>query len=350
MDNVDVLFVSLLDATDLETRMVTVSDTAATLRNTTKPLVGPGLMGRSEAETIVDMARAIRGGDREQLREYPICAPWIGPITPLKLPREVVDALVVIAEAGLPLMVVTNPVMGFTSPYTIASTVALGHAEMLAAAVMADSVTPGLAILNQNTPSVADMRTLASTTGGPETGLIRRTAVELSHYVGIPGTGHGHTSSAKIDYQAADEKALNTLVIANARPSILGGLGALANVTLTAYETIVLDNERYGAILRILDGVQVDQDHLGFQVIADMVLSGDVLTHPHTSQHLRSGEVFEPQLADRRGLVAGQAAPGTSIDRARSEVRHLIEAYEVEPLEAAVDAEINEILRRHEMA
>jgi len=34
-----------------------------------------------------------------------------------------------------------------------------------------------------------------------------------------------------------------------------GGLGALANVTVTSYETIILDNERYGAIYRILRGV-----------------------------------------------------------------------------------------------
>jgi trimethylamine--corrinoid protein Co-methyltransferase len=350
MDNVPVIYVSLVDATELEPHMVTASDFAATLRNTTKPLLGPGLTNRAEAETIIAMARAVRDGDAGLLRKYPICAPFICPITPLQFPDGIVDALIVIAEAGLPLDVVTNPVMGLTSPYTIASTVALGHAETLACAVMADAVTPGLPILNQNTPSVADMRTLASTTGGPETGLIRRTVIELSHHLQIPGCAHGHTSSAKIDYQAADEKALNTLVIASARPSILGGLGALANVTLTAYETIVLDNERYGAILRLLDGVQVDQDHLGFQVIADMVLSGDVLTHPHTSQHLRSGEVFDPRLADRRGLVSGKAEPATSVDRARDVARRLIETYEVEPLEAAVDGEISEILRRHGMA
>ena len=135
------------------------------------------------------------------------------------------DALIVVAQAGLPLEVIANPVMGVTAPYTIAGTVALGHAEVLAAAVMAHAVRPGLPILNGNTPSVADMRTLASTTGGPETGLIRRTVAELSHHLGLPSCVHGHTSSARVDYQAGDEKALNTLLIASARPSILGGLG-----------------------------------------------------------------------------------------------------------------------------
>ena len=59
-------------------------------------------------------------------------------------------------------------------------------------------------------------------------------------------------------------------------------------------------------------------------------------------------EVFEPQLADRRGLVSGKAEPATSVDRARDVARRLIETYEVEPLEPAVNAEISEILQRHE--
>jgi trimethylamine--corrinoid protein Co-methyltransferase len=327
--------------------MVTISDFAATLRNTAKPLLGPGLTNRAEAEAVIAMARAVRGGQSGMLRDYPMCAPFICPITPLQFPHEVVDALVVIAEAGLPLDVVTNPVMGLTSPYTIAATVALGHAEFLASLVMADTITPGLPVLNQNTPSVADMRTLASTTGGPETGLIRRTVIELSHYLQIPGCAHGHTSSSSIDFQAGDEKGINSLLIASAKPSVLGGLGALANVTLSAYELIVLDNERYGTILRILDGVQVDEDHLGFEAVADTIGTGDLLMHSHTARYLRSPEVFDGHLADRKGLVGGEPKYGTNVLRAREEVKKIIDSHQVEPLPSPTDATIDEILTRY---
>jgi trimethylamine:corrinoid methyltransferase-like protein len=40
---------------------------------------------------------------------------------------------------------------------------------------------------------------------------------------------------------------------------------------VTSYETIVLDNERCGAIFRILEVAQVDADHLAFEVVADLV-------------------------------------------------------------------------------
>lgn len=344
MDNVHAVYVSLVDATELEPHMVTVGDFAAVLTNTTKPLVGPGVTHRSEAEAIVDMARAVRGGDGAELSRFPICVPFVCPVSPLYFPKDVVDALMVVAEAGLPLTALPNPVMGLTSPYTIASTVALGHAEVLTLGVMAHAISPGLPILNQNTPSVADMRSLASTTGGPETGLVRQTVVLLSHYLQIPVCAHGHTSSAVLDFQAAEEKALNGLLIVSARPSLLGGLGALANVTVTSYETILLDNERYGAMLRILEGVQVDGDHLAFDVITELVETGTVLGSDHTLKYLYSDEVWKPRLAIRQGLVGGAPISETSLDRARAEARRLMDTYQVEPLSSHVQSQISQIL------
>lgn len=350
MENVHVVYVSLVDATEKPPHLVTLSDFAAVLENTTKPLVGPGVTNRAEAEAVVAMALAIRHDNREALRNYPLCVPFVCPVSPLFFPKDIVDAMIVIAEAGLPLDSVTNPVMGLTSPFTLAGTVALGHAEMLALAVMAHTITPGLPILNQNTPSVADMRTLASTTGGPETGLIRQTAMLLSQYLNIPGCAHGHTSSARLDYQAGEEKALNSLLIAGARPALLGGLGSLANVTVASLETILLDNERFGAIFRILKGVQVDEEHLGFETISDQIGEDTFLASEHTLKYLRSDEVWKPILAVREGLVEGVPPLVTSLDRARASAKELVESYRVAPLPEEIRQEIDQIIEAYDHA
>lgn len=350
METVHAVYVSLVDATDLAPHMVTVSDFASVLANTTKPLVGPGVTSRAEAEAVVAIAGAVRDGSGEELKRFPLCVPFVCPVSPLFFPADIVDAVMVIAEAGLPLDALANPVMGLTSPYTIAGTVALGHAEVLALAVMAHAVSPGLPILNQNTPSVADMRSLNATTGGPESGLIRQTVVLLSEYLQMPSCAHGHTSSAVLDFQAAEEKALNGLLIATARPSLLGGLGALANVTVTSYEAILLDNERNGAIIRILDGVQVDLDHLAFEVVDELVETGTALGSEHTLRYLRSDEVWEPRFAARQGLVDGASRSETSLDRARAEARRLIDTYEVEPLADDTQLRITEVLNAYDRA
>ena len=204
---------------------------------------------------------------------------------------------------------------------------ALGHAEVLAIAVMAQAIKPGAPILSFNTPTIADMRTLASTTGGPETGMMRSLAVEVARYMGIPSWGHGHTSSARLDIQASDEKSINALLIAEARPSLLGGLGGLANVLLTSYETLVMDNERFGAFRRIVRGVATDDEHLAYSVIADAVQGKDLISHDHTLKHLRGGEVWKPKLARRQGLVNGQPESVSTLDRAHAEAKRIMDGH-----------------------
>jgi trimethylamine---corrinoid protein Co-methyltransferase len=348
LSEVDIVYVSLLDATKELPHMVTVIDFAATIRNTTKPLVGPGLTNRSEARAVLQMAAALNGGNGSTLAQRPTCAPFVGAITPLRFPNDVIDALEEIVEAGVPFMALTNPIMGATAPYSISGTVALGHAEVLAMVVMAYSLRPGLPVLSFNTPSIADMRTLASTTGGPEAGLMRSLAVELAQHKGLTAWGHGHTSSPRLDIQAADEKSINALLIAQNRPSLLGGLGGLANVTLTSYETLVMDNERFAAFRRIEQGVDVDDEHLAYTVVADMVQGVDLFTHPHTLRHLRGREIWKPKLGRRQGLVNGQPERETTLDRARAEARRIMDNHIVEPLPPLVQAAIDEILHQYD--
>ena len=349
LSNVDLVYVSLVDATEAAPHLVTLVDMATTLQNTTKPLAGPGVTNRREAEAIAAMALAMRGNDPLALAERPICAPFIAPITPLTFPVDLVDALFVICKAGLPLTVVTNPVMGVTAPYALAGTAALGHAEVIASAVMAHAVRSGLPILSHNVPSIADMRTLTNTTGGPEVGLLRRTTNQLARYIGIPAWSPAHTSSPALDIQAGDEKSTNSLLSASAQPAIQGGLGGLANITLTSYESLVLDNERFGALKRILRGVTVDEDHLAFEVIADQVAGTEFVTHPHTQRNLRSGEVWMPRLADRRGIVGDCPDPVQVLKRARAEVFRILNSHEVAPLADSTQEQINGILAAYDL-
>ena len=347
LSEVDIVYVSLMDATELPLHLITVTDLIATMANTTKPLVGPGITNGSEAKAILALASTLRNGDRQEVLARPPCAPFVGAITPLKFPNDVIDALIEIVRFGLPLMALTNPVAGATAPYTIASTVALGHAEVLAIAVMAHAIKPGAPILSFNAPTIADMRTLASTTGGPETGMMRGLAIEVARHLGIPSWGHGHTSSARLDIQASDEKSINSLLIAEAHPSLLGGLGGLANVTLTSYETLVMDNERFSALRRILQGVTIDDEHLAFNVIADVLRGKDLLSHSHTLRHLRGLEVWKPKLARRQGLISGQPEGGSTLERARAEAKRIIENHMVEPLADPIQKEIDTILREY---
>jgi trimethylamine---corrinoid protein Co-methyltransferase len=332
LNEIDIVYVSLLDATDVEPHMNTLTDFIYTVKNTTKPLLGPGVCNKREAEAVVKIASLLGNNAKNDLSQNPTCAPFIAAISPLYFPFDLVDALITIARSGLPIIALTNPIMGSTAPYTIAGAVSLGHAEELAIAVMAHTINKQLPIISLNTPSVADLQTLTSTTGGPETGLMRSLAVKLANYLGMPSWGHGHTSSAILDEQASDEKSINSLLIGSANPSLLGGLGGLANVTLTSFETMALDNERFGAIRRILNGIDMDEDHLAFNSIKDMVNGANIIMHDHTIKYMRNSEVWKPYLSSRQGLVSGKQIFQSIKKRAKEDIINIIKNHFAVPL------------------
>jgi trimethylamine--corrinoid protein Co-methyltransferase len=178
--------------------------------------------------------------------------------------------------------------------------------------------------------------------------LLRSLAVRLSKYLDIPSWGHGHTSSSRVDEQASDEKTINVMLIANARPSLLGGLGGLANVTLTSYESLVMDNERFGALKRVMQGIAIDDEHLAYPVIADIANGHNVITHDHTLKYLRGSEVWKPKLAQREGLVNGKPVGLSMKEQAREEVKYIIENHKVEPLNSDIKDALDEILKDYD--
>jgi len=346
MENVHVVMSSLVEGTDVPPKEGIPRAFAVVLANTVKPLFGPGPTNGYEAQMAVALARAVRG-DTEHLRRYPLCTPFICPISPLYFPEDIVDALVVLAEAGVPTCIISQPTLGLTSPYTLASGIALSHAEVLAGIVMVQEVAPGLPVLHHATPNIADMRTVVSTTGGPELGLMRGTIAALARWCRIPSSVHGlHTSSPYLDLQVGQEKALNGLQVALGRPDLLGGVGILANGLATAYEAIVVDNEILGAIFRVVEGCRVDEDHLALEVIARVVAGESFLGQPHTVKHLRSGEVWEPCLAMRHEAVNALAGESTKdmVERAHDIVQRLLREHSVTPLSEEVQSEMEEIL------
>jgi len=347
LPEIDVIYVSLVDATDVPAHMITLIDFAETIANTTKPMVGPGVTNRTEARAIIDLALALRNNNESELMSAPPCAPFIVINTPLGYPEETLDALEVVASAGLPLMFCSNPVMGATAPYTIAATVALGHAEVLAAAVMAHSVKPGLPIVNFNTPTIADMYSLLSISSSPETGMMRNLITRLSNYLGIPVYEHGDNCSSRLDEQASDEKSINMIIIADSCPSLLGGAGGLANVSLASYESLVMDNERLGLIRRFLKGIIINNESLAYPVIEDMIRGENIVMHEHTIKSVRGDEVWQSKLAQRKGIIGGKPAEFSMKELARKEVEIILKNHKVEKLPKDINNKINEILNNY---
>jgi trimethylamine--corrinoid protein Co-methyltransferase len=106
---------------------------------------------------------------------------------------------------------------------------------------------------------------------------------------------------------------------------------------------LVMDNEFARMIKFILQGIPVDDQMLAVDVIHEIGVGKDFLSHDSTFNHMRSQS--EPKLIDRRMREDWEASGSTDIyQRALEKARHILETHKPEPLPDDVLASIRSIV------
>jgi trimethylamine--corrinoid protein Co-methyltransferase len=265
----------------------------AAMMGTTKHIMF-GCNFRSGLRESFKIASMVVGGD-ETLRAKPvfsIAACVI--ISPLKFCSQSVANVQQAAKLGIPTTITSAPMSGSTAPMTMAGTLLQTHAEELAGITLHQLTVPGAPVLYGALPAKADMKTMGYRGGAIECGMMQAAQHQLSQRIDIPNYASSGLSDSKIpDAQAGWEKAFTTLL------AVMGGnnyihhaAGMLESMNAVAFEQYIIDDEIIGASCNLLKGICVDEEHLGFDAIAEVGPGGHYLMSPHTLKHMRS-EYFQ---------------------------------------------------------
>jgi len=347
LPNIHVAVSHPVEPRDVPGALTILEGFAAVVRNTAKPLWGPLVTNAIEARYVLAMASAIRGGD-QHLREHPFFFFGLCSLSPLTFVADLLDAMAMIAEAGVPIGILPAPVMGITAPITVAGSLAQLNAEVLAGMAMIQLINPGCPMIRLGVIEPIDPRSAVVARGSPQIGLTRLGYSQLAQYYDHPfGIGGFYGTSAKsLDYQAGYEKSLNGLMSALLKPDILMGAGGLAGNLVTSLDCLVLDDEMMGMLFQMLRGYKVNDDTLGMEAVQLAMDEGEpFLAQMHTVRHLRAGEVWVPELADwapfSSWLEEGQTS---ALNRTRQKVEWLLAHHEPPRLPGDVDASIDRLL------
>ena len=103
------------------------------------------------------------------------------------------------------------------------------------------------------------------------------------------------------------------------------------------YGQMVMDNEFARMIKYVVQGIPVNDETLAVDVIHEIGVGKDFLSHENTYKHMRSQS--QPKLIDRRTREDWESAGRTDIyERAMDEVRYILENHKPDPLpEGAVE-------------
>jgi trimethylamine--corrinoid protein Co-methyltransferase len=319
---------------------------ALMLEHTSKPVVFVCDDVR-DCEAISAMAAAA-AGSQEALRSHPTLLLYSEPSTPLQHSETATGKLLYMARESLPIVHSPAPMMGGTSPVTLAGGLALGNAEALSSLVMHQLQQRGAPFVYGSGLHHIDMKTTISVYGAPEFQLARAAVAEMGRFYGLPTWGYaGHSDSCVMDEQAAADAAFSVLVALLAGNNLVHDVGYLEAGLTTSPEMIVFTAEIISMMRRFNAGISFTAEDLALEVIDQIGPGGDFLSSDHTFKHFRS--FWQPMLFTRQRAEEWLSDDGKRLgDRLQEKTIELMESHRPEPLPEQVRETITAILQEYQ--
>jgi trimethylamine--corrinoid protein Co-methyltransferase len=129
--------------------------------------------------------------------------------------------------------------------------------------------------------------------------------------------------------------------------NLIYGLGMIEMGMTIDFGQLVMDNEFAKMIKFLLHGIPVNDETLAVDVIREIGIGKNFLSHDATFKHMRSQS--QPKLIDRRMREEWEASGSTDIsERASEEARRILETHKPDPLPDDVLATIRSIVEEAE--
>jgi trimethylamine--corrinoid protein Co-methyltransferase len=343
LPNMDFVMSMFLPA-DVDQTLADRHQAAAMLTLTRKPivLVTYELPGMLDA---LEMAEVVAGG-REAHAQRPQMAVYINVTRGLRFNEDAVRKLLVCAERSVPALWIPVTSGGTTGPITLAGTIAVNTAGILAGVVLAQLAHEGAPLVVPGFGGDSlDLRTMVDPYCGPEP---KGVAASLAHRWGLPMFSLGGGSDSKaVDGQAAAEASLTMLADALAGGHLIHDSGYLESGLTGSLAQLAICDEIAGWIRALLRPVDVSDGALALDLVDQLGVDGSFLETDHTLERFR--ERWYPALFDRRGHEPWRAAGATRLaERAAQRVDDLLGRHVPAPLDPDVEAAVRAVVDRAE--
>jgi trimethylamine--corrinoid protein Co-methyltransferase len=287
---------ALVSAQDMPEESRVLHEFDACMRASRKHSIVVSIKDASEARPLIRMAEAVAGGSAE-LKARPTFSVILCTVSPLHMERFGMELAFELGAAGIPMMLYPMPILGATSPVTPAGTAVVGAAEILAAVTAIQLGCPGARVVHAGGPTALFMRTGSYFANVPEALLLRALQGQMARYWGMPaGLGWGGTKAKQPEAQSAYENTLGLALELMAGADFVFGAGLLDSVQQMSLEELVIADETFGMITRLLRGVAVDRETLAVDLIKKLGFRGDYLFEQHTREHVR--ELWQARLGE----------------------------------------------------
>jgi trimethylamine--corrinoid protein Co-methyltransferase len=257
-------------------------------------------------------------------------------------------ALKIYARARQGLIITPFIMAGAMGPASIAGTLAQQNAEALAGIALTQMIQPGTPVIYGSFLTNVDLQSGSPVFGSPESQVALYVSAQLARRYGLPFRGGGAFSSSKLpDAQAAYESQMVMLPTIMAGTNfVLHAAGWLESGLVAGYEKFVLDCEVLGMLHTWARGLDLSDEALAWDAIAEVSPGGHYLGTAHTMRHFEDAfyraELFDYQPAE----VWEKKGAEEACDRANKKVKQLLANYRPPALDKAMEEALVDFVTR----
>ena len=282
--------------------------TAALVATYTTKCGSTEVWNEQELEFLLEIGEIVRGG-RQEYVAAPCFVTAKETIAPLRFPADDGRVLLMLARRGLPCTVVPMPLSGATSPCSVAGNIVMANAEILGVITCIHAAVPEAMVAGGVISGTMDMGAGVASFSSPEAILQDMGLAQLYDelYGQDLAVGTGYIDGKYPGVQSLAEKAIKMEAAAK-QGRFNFPVGLLAGGKRFSPEQALVELELAQCIRRLHKGFDVSDELLGVNVIDEVGIGGEFLSHDHTLEHFRK-QLWRPKLWDHRG-------PGTlELDR-----------------------------------
>lgn len=317
----------------------------ALYENTTKPIFFSTDCNKVNA-SLIEMMKAVAG--KSDISECPTGISQLSPTSPLFWEEGAIDALMNVAEEGLPLNLLPEPMAGLSAPYSTAGLLTIHNIEVLSGMVVSQLVRPGTPVIYGSSWTTYDMKYIAAIIASPETDILRIAGRQMADFYGMPSHTTAPNSDSNFhDEQNAWEKSISNMCALCAGNDIVMNSGMFATGLTISHEQLVIDDEINGIIRRIWKGIDVSSRTIDLDSIRTVGHRGDYLMEDLTLDNLRSDEFRGPKVANVKAFDNWVADGSCSVVKnANKKVHEYLARGVKSPLQPEQTAALAEIIRK----
>jgi trimethylamine--corrinoid protein Co-methyltransferase len=259
--------------------------------------------------------------------------------------------LLAYARRGQPVVISPAVMAAASGPATLAGSMALANAEILAGFTIGQLTNPGTPLVYGLPSSNIDVRYGSFSIGSPEGALFVSFAAQMARYYDVPSrAGGGLTDAKTIDAQLGTEATLQMLTTMQSGVNfVLHAAGVMDSYSTASPEKFVLDCDRIRYIEKYMKGYDLDEDSFALDLIGDIDPGGHFLNKRHTLTN--SKNFIRPEIYYRDSYDNWtEAGSKDAFESANERVEELLDSYEKPDIDSDIERDIRDYVEEERAA